>query len=146
MSGTVLLVWWPSQQDADLQKDAGLAMRVRYEIRHPPGQHGNRPLQQGKTSLRDLPRNLDCIVLLDPLHLLLLQAPLPRLNARQLREGLAYVIESQLVSAPEDNWVAVQASLGPPVDGRTPSLVSAVDRSTIAQLLPQLAAAGLRVR
>jgi type II secretion system protein L len=146
MSGTVLLVWWPSQQQTDLQMDAGQNLRIRYEIRPLPGERSTRRLQGGTALLRDLPRNLDCIVLLDPRHVLLLEAQLPRLNARQLREGLAYLVESQMISAPEDNWVAAQETLGPPVDGQTPTLVSAIDRTTVRHLLPQLADSGLRVR
>ena len=138
----VLHNWWPTRQIITQLKAAGLLPKVRFEVCNAQGQR----LQTGTAALQDLPRNLDCWIFLDASDIALLTTDLPKLTPRQLQEGLAFLVENQLISSPEDNWVRAHGQLGQAKEGRFTTLVSAVDKLLMRQVLSTLADTGLRVR
>ena len=133
----LMLVWLPKSKQ---QGDAGFIQpnyrshRLRFEI---VSTEGGR-IQHGQERLSDLPRNIPCTLLVHPDDVSVFKPNLPKLSDKQLDNSLPFLIEPELIDAPEDNYVGL---LNKPL-----GWVGAINRRVLTQLLEPFKHIGMQVQ
>lgn len=82
-------------------------MRVRYEV---VARSGDK-LHGGEEALNRLPKDLPCLVLVNPGELGLFAVVPPKLSGKKLKEALPFLVEPYLLNEPEENHVSLWANL-----------------------------------
>lgn len=107
----VLVIWWPKALDQARAEEEGRVIRVRYEVQ---SRNGDK-LHGGEEALNRLPKDVPCLVLLNPTELGLFAVVPPKLSGSKLKEALPFLVEPYLLNEPEENHV----SLWPGLPGHT---------------------------
>lgn len=103
----MLVVWWPKASDQKQTEAEGRQIRLRYEVQAPNGDK----LHDGEESLNKLPKDLLCLVLVDPTEVSLFAVVPPKLSGNQLKEALPFLVEPYLLNEPEENHVSLWPNL-----------------------------------
>lgn len=103
----LLVIWWPTALDQTRAEEEGRMLRVRYEVQARSGDK----LHGGEESLSKLPRDLPCLVLVNPTEVGLFAVVPPKLSGNKLKEALPFLVEPFLLNEPEENHVSLWANL-----------------------------------
>lgn len=103
----VLVIWWPKALDQARAEEEGRVIRVRYEVQSRQGDM----LHGGEESLTRLPKDMPCLVLLNPTELGLFAVAPPKLSGSKLKEALPFLVEPFLLNEPEENHVSLWPGL-----------------------------------
>lgn len=126
----LLIVWWPSAHAEHQTQEEGRALLVRFEVHAAPlGQK----LHGGVEALSKLPKNLPCLVLIDPTELGLFAISPPRVSGRKLQEALPFLVEQFLLNEPEENHVALWPLL--PHRNDNQQLASVLDKRRVQDIV-----------
>ena len=103
----VLVIWWPKALDQARAEEEGRVIRVRYEVQ---SRNGDK-LHGGEEALNRLPKDMPCLVLINPTELGLFAVKPPKLSGSKLKEALPYLVEPYLLNEPEENHVSLWPGL-----------------------------------
>jgi type II secretion system protein L len=103
----VLVIWWPKALDQTRAEEEGRVIRVRYEVQ---SRNGDK-LHGGEEALNRLPKDLPCLVLLNPTEVGLFAVVPPKLSGNKLKEALPFLVEPFLLNEPEENHVSLWPGL-----------------------------------
>lgn len=103
----LLVVWWPKAQDQTRAEEEGRSLRVRYEVIA----SGGDKLHGGEELLGRLPKDLPCLVLVNPAEVGLFAVVPPKLSGTKLKEALPFLVEPFLLNEPEENHVSLWPNL-----------------------------------
>lgn len=103
----LLVIWWPKALDQTRADEEGRMIRVRYEVLARSGDK----LHGGDEALNKLPKDLPCLVLVNPSEVGLFAVVPPKLSGAKLKEALPFLVEPFLLNEPEENHVSLWASL-----------------------------------
>jgi type II secretion system protein L len=103
----LLVIWWPKALDQTRAEEEGRTIRVRYEVLAQSGEK----LHGGEEALNKLPKDLPCMVLVNPTELGLFAVVPPKLSGTKLKEALPFLVEPYLLNEPEENHVSLWSNL-----------------------------------
>ncbi|WP_334119034.1 type II secretion system protein GspL [Limnobacter sp.] len=103
----LLVIWWPKALDQTRAEEEGRTIRVRYEVLARSGDK----LHGGDEALNKLPKDLPCLVLVNPTELGLFAVVPPKLSGAKLKEALPFLVEPYLLNEPEENHVSLWSNL-----------------------------------
>ena len=103
----LLVIWWPKALDQSRADEQGLVIRVRYEVQARSGEK----LHGGEETLNKLPKDLPCLVLVNPSEVALFAVVPPKLSGSKLKDALPFLVEPYLLNEPEENHVSLWPSL-----------------------------------
>lgn len=136
----LLLVWWPSHAEQQALEDSGGLPLVRFEVIGPTGQ----VLNQGRELLSRLPKDWPCVVLLNPAEVALLAVTPPKLSGKKLADALPFLVETQILNDPEDNFVSLWNVLPQSTNGE--QLAAVVEKTRVRRVLALCKSQGLQVQ
>lgn len=139
VSKSVLVVWWPLQQEQMALEDAGRVPQVRYELCGPLGHR----LSAGTESLSRLPKDTPCLVLLPSSEVSLLAVVPPKLSGKKLKDALPFLVEPLLLNEPEENFVSLWPAL--PSGAQGEQLAAVVSKIRIRSVVALCRQHGLNV-
>lgn len=82
-------------------------LRLRYEVQ---SRNGDK-LHGGDEALNKLPKDLPCLVLVNPTEVGLFAVIPPKLSGSKLKEALPFLVEPYLLNEPEENHVSLWSNL-----------------------------------
>lgn len=135
----LLVIWWPQAQEQARWDDTGLASRVRYEVVSRNGQK----LSSGEELLGKLPRDLPCLVLVNPLEVGLFAVEAPQLSGKKLKEALPFLVEPFLLNEPEENHVSLWPNL--PNHASKAKLAAVLEKTRARAIVTACARQGLKL-
>lgn len=103
----LLVIWWPKALDQTRAEEEGRMLRVRYQVQARSGDK----LHGGEEALNKLPKDLPCLVLVNPTELGLFAVVPPKLSGNKLKEALPFLVEPYLLNEPEENHVSLWSNL-----------------------------------
>ncbi|HEX4880680.1 MAG TPA: type II secretion system protein GspL [Limnobacter sp.] len=121
----MLVAWWPKASEQAQAEEAGRLPRLRFEVRAPNGDK----LHGGEESLGKIPKDMPCLVLLDPSDVGLFAVTPPKLSGNKLKEALPFLVEPYLLNEPEENHVTLWPLLGQHGQGAQLAAVLAKNRA-----------------
>lgn len=136
---SVLVIWWPLQQEQTALEDAGRVPQVRYAL---CGSLGHR-LSAGTESLNRLPKDTPCLVLLPSSEVSLLAVVPPKLSGKKLKDALPFLVEPLLLNEPEENFVSLWPALPNSAEGE--QLAAVVSKIRIRSVVASCRQHGLTV-
>lgn len=135
---SVLVVWWPKAAEQTRAEEEGRVPRVRFGVYSPNGTR----LNLGTEPANTLPKDLPCLLLLDPSEVALFAVTPPKLSGAKLKEALPFLVEPFLLNEPEENHV----SLWPLLPGQTnQQLASVVSKARVRAVVAGARQAGLKI-
>ena len=103
----LLVIWWPKALDQARAEEEGRMIRLRYEVLARSGDK----LHGGEEALNKLPKDLPCLVLVNPTEVGLFAVVPPKLTGNKLKEALPFLVEPYLLNEPEENHVSLWPNL-----------------------------------
>ena len=103
----LLVIWWPQALEQTRADEEGRMLRVRYEVQ---SRNGDK-LHGGEEALNKLPKDLPCLVLVNPTEVGLFAVVPPKLSGNKLKEALPFLVEPFLLNEPEENHVSLWPNL-----------------------------------
>lgn len=103
----LLVIWWPQALEQTRAEEEGRMLRLRYEVQ---SRNGDK-LHGGEEALNKLPKDLPCLVLVNPMEVGLFAVVPPKLSGNKLKEALPFLVEPYLLNEPEENHVSLWPSL-----------------------------------
>jgi type II secretory pathway component PulL len=101
------VIWWPNALDQTRAEEAGQMILVRYEVLSIKGDK----LQGGEEFLNKLPKDMPCLVLVNPTEVGLFAVTPPRVSGNKLKEALPFLVEPYLLNEAEENYVSLWPNL-----------------------------------
>lgn len=129
LAKSVLVIWWPLQQEQTALEGAGRVPQVRYELCGPLGHR----LSAGTENLNRLPKDMPCLVLLHPSEVSLLAVVPPKLSGKKLKDALPFLVEPLLLNEPEENFVSLWPALPNSSEGE--QLAAVVSKTRIRSVV-----------
>jgi type II secretion system protein L len=135
----LLVIWWPKALDQARAEEEGQSSRVRYEVH---AKNGSR-LNSGEETLNKLPKDLPCLVLVNPSEVGLFAVVTPRLSGSKLKEALPFLVEPFLLNEPEENHVSLWPNL--PAHASKAQLAAVLDRTRARAIVTACNRHGLKL-
>lgn len=139
LAKSVLVIWWPLQQEQTALEEAGRVPQVRYALCGPLGHR----LSAGTESLNRLPKDTPCLVLLPSSEVSLLAVAPPKLSGKKLKDALPFLVEPLLLNEPEENFVSLWPALPHNTEGE--QLAAVVSKTRIRSVVAACRQHGLVV-
>jgi hypothetical protein len=103
----LLVIWWPKVLDQTRAEEEGRMIRLRYDVLARSGDK----LHGGEEALNKLPKDMPCLVLVNPTEVGLFAVTPPKLTGNKLQEALPFLVEPYLLNEPEENHVSLWPNL-----------------------------------
>lgn len=135
----LLVIWWPKALEQTRAEEEGRTIRVRYEVLARSGDK----LHGGDEALNKLPKDLPCLVLVNPTELGLFAVVPPKLSGAKLKEALPFLVEPYLLNEPEENHVSLWANLPSHANGA--KLAAVLGKTRARSIVSTCAQHGLKL-
>jgi len=135
----LLVIWWPKALDQARAEEEGRMIRLRYEVLARSGDK----LHGGEEALNKLPKDLPCLVLVNPTEVGLFAVVPPKLTGNKLKEALPFLVEPYLLNEPEENHVSLWPNLPNHLGGA--KLAAVLGKTRARSIVSNCAQQGLKL-
>ena len=133
-----MAIWWPDAHSESRHEQDGTVPVVRYETLAESGV----TLNSGTETLNRLPKDLSCVVLVQPGEVSFVSVVPPPISGKKLRDSLPFLVEPHLLNDLEENFLGFWPDLTAAPDT---ALVSVIAKSRIRQIANQCRQFGLQM-